>query len=269
MRRQRRLTQRLASKLSLSLAQSPVCSICARKFLRPTIALRTNFCAPSQMRQPNQRSIFHSRVDSLVERAERPSSCFFRISGCRAGAVRSGPVTMQANRRCRIRNLDPPRVKETSRGGEALAARIKRIITFFTVSLQMVGADVACEAVALADLATTCRLLERTPFDLLPLRHATFETAEAAAVLTQAAQEPKELRAERDRLAQAFALDTSPLVEELDIHVGVLEGANFLSPLFNSDYRQARRYFQKLSNIPAENHGPRWRPSFESCGNFR
>ena len=50
MRRQRRLTQRLASKLSLSLAQSPVCSICARKFLRPTIALRTNFCAPSQMR---------------------------------------------------------------------------------------------------------------------------------------------------------------------------------------------------------------------------
>ena len=115
----------------------------------------------------------------------------------------------------------------------------------------MVGADVACEAVALADLATTCRLLERTPFDLLPLRHATFETAEAAAVLTQAAQEAKELRAERNRLAQAFALDTSPLVEELDIHVGVLEGANFLSPLFSSDYRQARRYFQKLSNIPA------------------
>ncbi len=147
---------------------------------------------------------------------------------------------------CTVRELS-----ERAKTAQILAARVELVIPFFAESLRLLGTEVACEAAALVDLAATCRLLDLTPFNLMTMRQTSFEGEDAAGLLTQAAQEAEGLCSERDRLSQAFALDTSLRVDDLDGHARVLESVSLFSRLFGADYRRAKHYFRRVSKVRA------------------
>lgn len=140
-------------------------------------------------------------------------------------------------------------LRERAAIAQDLASRVERIIPFFRELIRMLAVEIPSEIQALADLAVTCRLLDRTPVELLNMRRVSLEGEEVTPLLIQAEREAVSLRAERARMSQLFTWDVSLLIEDLERHASVLQRTRYIG-YFSANYRRAREYFRKLSIRP-------------------
>jgi very-short-patch-repair endonuclease len=140
-------------------------------------------------------------------------------------------------------------LRERATVAQDLASQVERIIPFFRESVRILATEITSEIQALANLAATCRLLDRTPVELLSMRQVSLEGEDAASLVIQAEREAASLRAERARISQLLTWDASLVAEDLERHAGVLERTRYIGR-FRANYRHAREYFRRLSIRP-------------------
>ncbi|MEK7993752.1 MAG: DUF4011 domain-containing protein [Planctomycetota bacterium] len=134
---------------------------------------------------------------------------------------------------------------------EDLSAAICETIPFVRGVLELLDGELSF---ALDDVGTLVAaidlLLTGTPFDVLPLRRTSLEQEAAAVAVRAASQEAAELRSARQVLEAEFRLDWAPSVEELRLHVAVIESSGLWQRWFGSPYRASRRFFRRIRKRP-------------------
>lgn len=135
---------------------------------------------------------------------------------------------------------------------EQASAAIRQVISLARAVLGFLDIKLTIGVQEISILAEVLNVLvERTPFDILPLRCPELEKEAAAAALRAAAAKAEQLRRVREELESEFTLEVITSGDELRGHLVAVDNAGFWKRCFGRRYRAARRYLQQIGRANA------------------